>query len=180
MSLLPTQAYLTRGVGHHRHELVAFELALRDAGVAAQNLVTVSSILPPGCPLVTREEGQKQLQPGQILFVVMSRVESCEMGQSEVASIGLARPSKPDTHGFIAEHDAVDTPAEEVEKRAVELAATMLASSLGVLTENAGDREFWSDLPEISETRAISAEARCEEDGEWTVAVALCVLLIEN
>jgi arginine decarboxylase len=180
MSLLPTKAYLSSGVGRHPHELVAFELALRDAGVAAQNLVPVSSILPPGCPLVSREEGEAQLQSGQILHVVMSRAESCEGGRTEVASIGIARPVDSSAHGFVAEHDAIDRPVSEVEATVVELAGTMLASSLGVLPEEAGDPGNFSAFGEIEETRCISAEARCEKDGQWTVAVALCILLIEN
>jgi pyruvoyl-dependent arginine decarboxylase len=54
---LPTSMFLTKGIGVHRHQLTAFELALRDADIEQQNLVSVSSILPPHCKLVTREEG---------------------------------------------------------------------------------------------------------------------------
>jgi arginine decarboxylase len=180
MSLLPTHAYLTRGVGRHAHELVAFELALRDAGVAAQNLVTVSSILPPGCPLLDRAEGERQLQAGQILHVVMSRAQTCDPDRREVASIGLARPTDSRIHGFIAEHDAPDRPVAEVEAHAVELAGTMLASSLGRLDPGPSARGDWREVAEIAETRAISAEAGCESEGEWAVAVAICVLLIQN
>ena len=40
--------FLTRGVGVHRERLTAFEYALRDADIEQQNIVTISSILPPG------------------------------------------------------------------------------------------------------------------------------------
>ena len=43
---VPTSFFLTSGVGVHRERLTAFELALRDADIEQQNLVSVSSILP--------------------------------------------------------------------------------------------------------------------------------------
>ena len=52
----PTRMFLTKGVGVHRHALAAFEFALRDADIEQQNLVYVSSILPPHCAVITREE----------------------------------------------------------------------------------------------------------------------------
>ena len=47
-SLIPKSFFLTRGIGTHKERLTAFELALRDADIEQQNLVTVSSILFPG------------------------------------------------------------------------------------------------------------------------------------
>jgi len=47
--LVPRSVFLSRRVGVHRHRLAAFEYALRDADIEQQNLVTVSSILPPRC-----------------------------------------------------------------------------------------------------------------------------------
>ena len=37
--MVPKRIFLTNGVGKHRERLTSFELALRDAGIAAQNLV---------------------------------------------------------------------------------------------------------------------------------------------
>ena len=65
-SLVPTRVFLTKGVGRHKYQLKSFEEALRHAGVAQQNLVQVSSILPPKCKIITRENGVKSLVPGQI------------------------------------------------------------------------------------------------------------------
>ena len=56
--------FLTKGVGKHREKLTSFELALRSAGIAACNLVRVSSIFPPRCKLIPRAEGVKELRPG--------------------------------------------------------------------------------------------------------------------
>jgi arginine decarboxylase len=46
--------FFTKGVGKHREKLTSFELALRSAGIAACNLVRVSSIFPPGCRIMSR------------------------------------------------------------------------------------------------------------------------------
>src|SRR5271168_3346492 len=45
-NMVPSRMFFTKGVGKHRERLTSFELALRDAGIAAQNLVRVSSIFP--------------------------------------------------------------------------------------------------------------------------------------
>ncbi len=42
--MVPKRIFFTKGVGKHKERLTSFELALRDAGIAAQNLVRVSSI----------------------------------------------------------------------------------------------------------------------------------------
>jgi len=54
--MVPKRIFLTKGVGKHKERLTSFELALRDAGIAAQNLVRVSSIFPPHCKLIGRKE----------------------------------------------------------------------------------------------------------------------------
>ena len=69
----PTRMFLTRGVGVHRYALTAFEFALRDADIEQQNLVYVSSILPPRCQVISREEGVELLRPGDITFCVLAR-----------------------------------------------------------------------------------------------------------
>jgi len=68
-------------------------LALRDAGIEKCNLVQVSSILPPGCKVISRTQGVKQLQPGAITYCVMSRCCSNEPRRLLAASVGLAIPA---------------------------------------------------------------------------------------
>ena len=60
--LVPCRFFLTKGVGVHKEELHSFELALRDAGIEKCNLVQVSSILPPGCRMISKVRGLKLLQ----------------------------------------------------------------------------------------------------------------------
>ena len=68
--MVPRQIFLTKGVGRHKEKLPSFEMALRKANIARYNLVQVSSILPPGCKIVTRRKGLSFLQPGKIVFGV--------------------------------------------------------------------------------------------------------------
>ena len=70
---IPKIMFLTKGKGTHTDYLTSFELALRDAEIADLNLVSVSSIKPPQCKIVSRQEGRKYLMPGQIVFAVMTR-----------------------------------------------------------------------------------------------------------
>ena len=73
-NLVPKRMFLTKGVGRHKFKLKSFEDALRDAGVAQQNLVQVSSILPPHCKIISRNEGVKHLQPKSAKFKTESRI----------------------------------------------------------------------------------------------------------
>ena len=53
---VPSKVFFTKGVGRHREQLTSFELALRDAGIEKYNLVQVSSIFPPKCRIIKKEE----------------------------------------------------------------------------------------------------------------------------
>ena len=77
-NLVPKKVFFTKGVGTHKDKLTSFELALRDAGIQKFNLVTVSSILPPNCEIITKSKGLPLLSDGEVVFVVMSRNESNE------------------------------------------------------------------------------------------------------
>jgi arginine decarboxylase len=181
--LVPVQAYLSSGIGTHREELVAFELALRDAGVAAQNLVAVSSILPPGCELIDRGEGEKLLQPGQILHVVMSREETNEAHRQVGASIGVARPTDPSLHGFVSEYGDFGRTSEEMSAYTEDLAATMLATTLGIDFDgdlsHAERSAVFRRSGKIADTRSITAVTRSAPGGVWTCCVSVCVFIME-
>ena len=76
--MIPRKAFLTKGTGVHKDRLASFELALRDAKIEKYNLVSVSSILPPNCKLVPREEGLAELKPGAIVHCVLARNDTNE------------------------------------------------------------------------------------------------------
>src|SRR5256885_905157 len=129
---VPTKAFLTKGVGRHKEKLTSFEMALRDAHLATYNLVRVSSIFPPQCELLDREEGMSMLRPGQVLFTVVAESSTNEPSRLVAASIGLAMPADPTHHGYISEHHSYGQNELVAGEYAEDLAASMLGTVLGV------------------------------------------------
>ena len=177
----PTRMFLTKGVGIHRHALTAFEFALRDADIEQQNLVYVSSILPPHCEMIPRATGIEMLKPGDITFCVMARAETDEPGRHVHANIGLARPVDTGRYGYISEHHGFGMNAVSSGEYAEDLAATMLASTLGL---DFDPEAAWNERKQIYEhsqlicdSTSITASAECGADGRWTCAIAAAVFL---
>lgn len=179
--MIPTKVFFTKGVGRHKDKLTSFELALRDAGVAACNLVTVSSIYPAGCKRVTKEEGVKLLTPGQITFCVMARNETNEPSRLIASSIGCAIPTDPGHHGYLSEHHPFGESADKAGDYAEDLAATMLATVLGVEfdPETSWDEreQIFKMSGKIVKTFNITQSAEGDKNGLWTTTVAIAVLL---
>src|SRR3972149_1898366 len=132
MVLVPKKMFFTKGVGTHKEELRSFELALRDAGIEKCNLVYVSSILPPGCKIVSRKEGLKQLIPSMITYCVLARCGSNEPHRLVAASVGCAIPTDKNAYGYLSEHHSYGKTEKSAGGYAEDLAAAMLASTLGV------------------------------------------------
>jgi arginine decarboxylase len=171
--------FLTSGIGVHRNHLTSFEFALRDADVEQQNIVTVSSILPPRCELITREAGVATLRPGEITFCILARAETDEPGRRIHASVGLARPADPTMYGYVAEHHGYGMTREQSGEYAEDLAATMLASTLGI---DFDPDAAWNERKRVYEhtqliidSMSITAAAQGDEAGRWTCAVAMAV-----
>lgn len=177
----PTKVFLTKGVGVHKDKLTSFELALRNAGIEKFNLVFVSSILPPNCKIIPREEGLKLLKPGQIIFCVFSRNETNEPNRLISAAIGVAAPKESEHYGYLSEHHAFGQKAEFAGEYAEDLAATMLASTLGIEF----DPEIaWEEREQvfkasgrIFKTTHICQSTEGNKDGLWTTVIAVVVLL---
>ncbi len=179
---VPRQMFLTKGVGQHREKLGSFEVALRKAGIAQYNLVTVSSIFPPRCKIISREAGLAQLCPGQILFAVMSRAATNEPHRLVSASIGLARPKNPDDFGYLSEHHAYGQTDKQAGDYAEDLAAGMLASTLGVKEFDADsswddNSELWKISNKIVKSRSITQSA-IGRKGVWKTVIAAAVLVV--
>jgi arginine decarboxylase len=176
---MPTRVFLTSGIGVHRHLLTSFEFALRDADIEQQNLTPVSSIFPPRCDLIARDVGVATLRPGEITFCVMARAETNEPGRLVHASIGLARPADPAMYGYISEHHGYGMTEQESAEYAEDLAATMLASTLGIdFDPNAA----WNERKSVYEhsnliigSSSICAASRGDAAGQWTCVVAVAV-----
>jgi len=175
--------FLTRGVGRHKEQLASFELALRDAGVAEFNLVSVSSIFPPGCRIVSRRMGLRQISPGQIVFAVIARQATNEPNRLISSSIGVAIPNDKEQYGYLSEHHAYGIKGQVAGDYAEDLAAQMLATTLGIdfdVDKSYNEKkETWKISGKIVRTTNITQSAEGHKDGLWTTAVAIAVLLPE-
>ncbi len=180
MNLVPKKMFFTKGVGHHKDELRSFELALRDAGIEKCNLVYVSSILPPKCKIVSRREGLKNLQPGQITFCVMARVASNEPHRLLFASIGCAIPTNKDSYGYLSEHHGFGQTEQIAGDYAEDMAAAMLASTLGIEFDENTDwdekKEVFRISNKIVRTRNTTQTAIVKKG--YTTIVATAILLL--
>jgi arginine decarboxylase len=182
--MTPKQIFLTRGMGRHKEKLTSFEMALRAAGIEKYNLVKVSSIFPPGCEIISRESGVKQLSPGEIVFCVMSENSTKESDRLIGASVGLAIPKEKSDYGYLAEHHASGQSEESVGDHAESLAAEMLATTLGIESdENASwdkQREYYRICGRIVKTTNITQIATGDSTGLWTTVVAAAVFVPED
>ena len=132
ISYVPKIMFLTKGKGLHKDYLTSFELALRDAEIADLNLVSVSSIKPSNCKIVSRQEGRKHLMPGQIVFTVLARSSTNEPNRLIAASVGLASPADNMQYGCLSEHHSTGETAQKAGDYAEDMAMEMLATTLGL------------------------------------------------
>ena len=179
--MVPTKMFLTKGAGVDINRLSSFEFALRDAGIERFNLVNVSSIFPPSCMMITLKEGLKYLQPGEIVFSVIARNETNEPNRLISASIGLAVPSDKKHHGYLSEHHVFGQTADTAGDYAEDLAATMLASTLGIpfVPSQAWDerKKVYRASGSIFKTSHISQSMEGNKNGLWTSVVAAAVFI---
>ena len=181
--MIPKYMFFTKGVGVHKDRLASFELALRKAGIEKYNIVQVSSIFPPNCKIIPRKKGLAMLRPGQVIFCVMARNSTNEPNRLVSASIGLALPAEKDRYGYISEHHAFGETAEKTGDYAEDLAATMLATTLGI---DFDPETAWNERKQayiasgrIFKTRNVTQSARGNKDGLWTTVIAAAVFIVE-
>lgn len=176
---IPKKLFFTKGVGRHRDGLQSFEMALRDAGVEHVNLVTISSILPPHCKVIGRDEGVKLLTPGQIVYAVLARLTTNEPHRLLAAAIGAAIPADANSYGYLSEHHEYGETAEKAGERAEDIAAQMLATRLGIDFDPTKD---WDELRQefkmsgkIVKTRNVTHSAEGDKHGLYTTVLAAAV-----
>ena len=177
--MIPNSAFITKGVGKHKEKLTSFEMALRNAGIEAFNLVKVSSIFPPNCKLISRTNGLKMMSPGQIVFVVMSENTTNEPNRLIAASAGLALPKDQNYHGYISEHHSFGEKETVAGNYAEDLAAYMLATTLAAPFDPDKSYDEQKDIWKISghqvKTRNITQTAVGDKNGLWTTVLAAVV-----
>ena len=179
--MIPKYFFLTKGVGKHREQLQSFELALRSAGIHHCNLVNVSSIVPPDCKMVSREQGLRMVRPGEITFVVLARNSTNEPHRLVASSIGVAIPSRKNQYGYLSEHHSFGQTDEAAGDYAEDLAATMLATTMGIQfdPETAWDerKQIFKTSGMIIKTANITQSASGDKNGLWTTTIAAAVFV---
>lgn len=180
INLVPKELFLTKGVGYHADRLTSFEEALRQAGIANQNLVTVSSIFPPNCKMIPREKGLQKLLPGAITFCVMARCDTDEHGRLLSTSIGIALPKDKERWGYLSEVHGYGMTKTMSGEHAEDTAAHMLGTTLGIEV----DPEIaWSEKEQeykssglIIKTSEITQSAKGKR-GFWCTTLAAAVFI---
>ncbi|HMK95239.1 MAG TPA: pyruvoyl-dependent arginine decarboxylase, partial [Candidatus Limnocylindrales bacterium] len=153
-------------------------------GIQMCNLVSVSSIVPPGCEQLTREKGLKLVQPGEITFVVIARNSTNEPHRLLASSIGVAIPSGKNQYGYLSEHHSFGQTDEAAGDYAEDIAATMLATTMGIQfdPETAWDerKQLFKTTGLIIKTSNVTQSATGDKNGLWTTTVAAAVFVSEN
>jgi|SRR5262245_18957757 len=182
--MVPKKIFYTKGVGVHKEKLASFEMALRVAGLAHCNLVLVSSIFPPGCKIIPKEEGLKLLRPGEIVFAVYDRESNNEPNRLIAASVGVAIPADASMHGYLSEHHSFGETDEKAGEYAEDLAASMLATTLGIEFNPELDwderEQIFKMSGKIVRTANITQSAVGNKDGLWTTVFAAAVFIDDD
>lgn len=178
---VPSEIFFTTGIGIDKNKLTSFEMALRDASIESNNIVNVSSILPPYCKIVSKEYGTKKLQPGQIVHCVLAKDQTDEPSRLVVASIGVAVPKDRGKYGYLSEHHGFGQTKKVSGDYAEDLAATMLATTLGI---DFDPETAWKEREkiykaggQIFKTKNYTKSAVGDKRGRWTTVLAAAVLL---
>jgi arginine decarboxylase len=179
---IPKIMLLTKGKGLHKDYLTSFELALCDAEIADLNLVSVSSIKPSQCKIVTRQEGRKHLMSGQIVFSVLARSSTNEPNRLIAASVGLASPADNTQYGYLPEHHSTGETAQKAGDYAEGMAMEMLATTLGLPNDPSlawnQREEQWKLSGKIYKTQNITQSAQGNKDGLWTTVISAAILIL--
>lgn len=178
---VPKRIFFTKGVGRHKEYLASFESALRDAQIEKYNIVTVSSIFPTGCKRIPIEKGLAELHPGQIVHCVMARNATNEPNRLISSSIGVALPADKSMYGYLSEHHPYGETGQFAGDYAEDLAASMLATTLGI---DFNPDKAWNEKEQvfkmsgqIVQTFNITQSARGDKNGLWTTVLSGAILL---
>ena len=181
LDLMAKKLFLTKGKGIHEDRLTSFEFALRDARIAGTNIVLISSIFPPNAKLISRKEGLKKIKPGQILFTIYSKNQTNEPHRMCSASVGIAQPKDQNRYGYLSEYESFGQNENQAGDYAEDVAAQMLASSLGIpfdVDKNWYEkRQQWKISGQLHNTHNITQSTKGNKDGIWTTVFASTVLL---
>ena len=182
INYLPKAMFFTKGKGIHKDHLTSFELALRDAKISDLNLVTVSSIKPPKCKILSIQEGRKFLLSGQITFAVMARSSTNEPNRLIAASVALANPKDEGKYGYLSEHHSTGETGQKASDYAEDMAMEMLATTMGLPNDESlkwdEKEEQWRLSGKIYKTQNYTQSAEGHKDGLWTTVLSAAVFIL--
>ena len=131
----------------------------------------------------------------EILWVsrVVARERSCAMrarcsltsGTTRLAaSVGVAIPADQEQHGYLSEHHSFGETEEKAGEYAEDLAASMLATTLGIEfdPDTAWDERenLFKMSGKIVRTSNITQSAIGNKDGLWTTVFAACAFVNDD
>jgi arginine decarboxylase len=130
---------------------------------------------------MSRTKGLQNLSPGEIIYAVMAESSTNEPHRLIAASIGVAIPSERDRYGYLSEYHSYGETEIRSGDKAEDLAAQMLATTLGVPfdpdTSYDERKELWKISSEIVKTKNITQTAIGDKYGMWTTVIAAAVLI---
>ena len=166
--MVPKKIFLTKGTGVHKNKLFSFELALRDAGIEGCNLVPVSSIFPPGCKLIDKEEGIKYLEDGAVTHCVMAKKQT-DKDELISSAIGLSFIRGVNCHGYLFENCASGSKTKKCGDEAQDLSCEMLMTRLAGLNQQPAQK------PDVLKTN--TCQTAKGKKGVWTTVLAVAVFI---
>jgi len=96
---------IATGTGVGKTLLSAFDSSLKDAGVYNYNLITLSSVIPPGTVIKQKKYVTPENEHGHKLYVVKAEMRSRESKEYIGAVVGWYQ--LPDGKGVFVEHETI-------------------------------------------------------------------------
>jgi arginine decarboxylase len=131
--------------------------------------------------MISRQQGLKEISAGQITFAVMARNSTNEPNRLIASSIGVAIPANGNQYGYLSEHHPFGVKEKIAGDYAEDLAAQMLATTLGVEFDSDSD---WNEREQVFKMSGkivksfnITQTAEGDKNGLWTTVLAVAVLL---
>ena len=117
-----------------------------------------------------------------IVHCVMARQDTNEPNRLIAASIGVAIPSdRKSSYGYLSEHHSYGETGKRAGDYAEDLAATMLATTLGIEFDPTKSYDEQRDVFRMSgkivHTRSVQQSAEGDKNARWTTVVALGVFI---
>ena len=113
----------------------------------------------------------------------MARNSTNEPNRLISSSIGLAQPADSSLYGYLSEHHPFGETEKKTGDYAEDLAATMLASTLGLEFDpnTAWDarEQLYKSSGKVVRTTNITQSAEGQKDGLWTTTLAVAILILE-